>query len=54
MLEKEKEEAINKAKERYENINKYSPMMQNYIATKYKYVDCILCYRLGDFSRNVF
>ena len=54
MLEKEKEEAINKAKERYENINKYSPMMQNYIATKYKYVDCILCYRLGDFFEMFF
>ena len=28
---------------------KLSPMMQHYLATKEKYPDCILFYRLGDF-----
>ncbi len=31
------------------DINKVSPMMQEYIRTKEKYKDCILFYRLGDF-----
>ena len=32
----------------------YSPMMQHYIATKEKYKDCILFYRLGDFYEMFF
>ena len=50
----EREKAAILAKERYNNIDKYSPMMQHYIATKAKYPDCILCYRLGDFFEMFF
>ena len=32
----------------------YSPMMQNYLATKEQYKDCILFYRLGDFYEMFF
>ncbi len=32
----------------------YSPMMQHYLATKKKYKDCILFYRLGDFYEMFF
>ena len=32
----------------------YSPMMQQYIATKEQYKDCILFYRLGDFYEMFF
>lgn len=32
----------------------FSPMMQNYIATKEQYKDCILFYRLGDFYEMFF
>ncbi len=32
----------------------YSPMMQNYLATKEEYKDCILFYRLGDFYEMFF
>ena len=32
----------------------YSPMMQHYLATKEKYKDCILFYRLGDFYEMFF
>ena len=49
MAEDEKIENAKLAKQRFENMDKYSPMMQHYIATKAKYLDCILCYRLGDF-----
>ena len=31
-----------------------SPMMQNYLATKEQYKDCILFYRLGDFYEMFF
>ena len=33
---------------------KLSPMMQHYLATKEKYPDCILFYRLGDFYEMFF
>lgn len=33
------------------DIDKFSPMMQNYLKTKEDYKDCILFYRLGDFMR---
>ncbi len=33
---------------------KYSPMMQSYLATKEEYKDCILFYRLGDFYEMFF
>ena len=32
----------------------YSPMMQQYLATKEQYKDCILFYRLGDFYEMFF
>ena len=32
----------------------FSPMMQHYLATKEKYKDCILFYRLGDFYEMFF
>ena len=54
MAEDEREKAAILAKERYNNISDYSPMMQHYIATKAKYADCILCYRLGDFFEMFF
>lgn len=50
----EKENVRKLAKERAENIEKYSPMMRQYIITKSKYLDCILCYRLGDFFEMFF
>ena len=31
---------------------KLSPMMQQYAATKEKYSDCIVFFRLGDFGRT--
>lgn len=33
---------------------KLSPMMEQYVATKEKYNDCILFYRLGDFYEMFF
>ncbi len=54
MAESEMQEAAKKALERVNNIDTYSPMMQNYIETKSKYADCILCYRLGDFFEMFF
>ena len=33
---------------------KLSPMMEQYVATKEKYKDCILFYRLGDFYEMFF
>ena len=54
MAEDEREKAAILAKERYNSIGDYSPMMQHYIATKAKYADCILCYRLGDFFEMFF
>ena len=54
MAEDEKIENAKLAKQRFENMDKYSPMMQHYIATKAKYLDCILCYRLGDFFEMFF
>ncbi len=33
---------------------KYTPMMEQYLATKEKYKDCILFYRLGDFYEMFF
>ena len=54
MAEDEKIENAKLAKKRFEDIDKYSPMMQHYIATKAKYLDCILCYRLGDFFEMFF
>lgn len=36
------------------DINKFSPMMQNYLKTKDEYKDCILFYRLGDFYEMFF
>lgn len=54
MAEDEKIENVKLAQERYRNIDKFSPMMQHYIATKAKYLDCILCYRLGDFFEMFF
>ncbi len=54
MAEDEKIENAKLAKKRFEDIEKYSPMMQHYIATKAKYLDCILCYRLGDFFEMFF
>ena len=35
-------------------MSEYSPMMQNYLATKEQYKDCILFYRLGDFYEMFF
>lgn len=54
MAEDEKTKAALLAKERYNHMQRYSPMMQHYIATKAKYADCILCYRLGDFFEMFF
>ena len=54
MAETDMEKAANIALERYNNMEKFSPMMQHYIATKAKYKDCILCYRLGDFFEMFF
>ena len=54
MLEDDKTQAAKLAKERYENRDKYTPMMRQYIETKSKYLDCILCYRLGDFYEMFF
>jgi len=34
--------------------DEFSPMMQNYLATKEQYGDCILFYRLGDFYEMFF
>ena len=36
------------------DIDKFSPMMQNYLKTKEEYKDCILFYRLGDFYEMFF
>ena len=36
------------------DFDKFSPMMQHYLATKEKYSDCILFYRLGDFYEMFF
>ena len=36
------------------NIITFSPMMQNYLNTKSKYLDCVLFYRLGDFYEMFF
>ena len=36
------------------NKEDLSPMMQNYMATKEQYKDCILFYRLGDFYEMFF
>ena len=36
------------------DIDKFSPMMQNYLKTKEEYNDCILFYRLGDFYEMFF
>lgn len=36
------------------DFDKFSPMMQHYLATKEKYKDCILFYRLGDFYEMFF
>ena len=54
MQEKEKQEIAKKVQQRFENKDKYTPMMQQYIETKTKYPDCILCYRLGDFYEMFF
>lgn len=35
-------------------VTKLSPMMEQYVATKEKYKDCILFYRLGDFYEMFF
>ncbi|MEI3390288.1 MAG: DNA mismatch repair protein MutS [Clostridia bacterium] len=35
-------------------MDKFSPMMQNYLKTKEDYKDCILFYRLGDFYEMFF
>ena len=35
-------------------VAKLSPMMEQYVATKEKYKDCILFYRLGDFYEMFF
>jgi len=37
-----------------ENIEEFSPMMQEYLKTKKEYEDCILFYRLGDFYEMFF
>ena len=37
-----------------EELENVSPMMQNYLATKEQYKDCILFYRLGDFYEMFF
>ena len=37
-----------------ENIEDFSPMMQEYLKTKQEYQDCILFYRLGDFYEMFF
>ena len=37
-----------------ENIEDFSPMMQEYLKTKQEYKDCILFYRLGDFYEMFF
>ena len=36
------------------DIDKFSPMMQNYLKTKEDYKDCILFYRLGDYYEMFF
>ena len=36
-------------KERFLSKMALSPMMQNYLATKEEYKDCVLFYRVGDF-----
>ena len=54
MLEEEKLQSAKLAKERYENREKFTPMMRQYIETKSNYLDCILCYRLGDFYEMFF
>lgn len=54
MAETELQKAAKKAEERYENRDKFSPMMKMYIETKAQYKDCILCYRLGDFFEMFF
>ena len=36
------------------NITTFSPMMQHYLETKSKYLDCVLFYRLGDFYEMFF
>ena len=36
------------------NITTFSPMMQYYLETKSKYLDCVLFYRLGDFYEMFF
>lgn len=41
-------------KVRGDNMAKLSPMMEQYVATKEKYKDCILFYRLGDFYEMFF
>ena len=37
-----------------DNIQDFSPMMQEYLKTKMEYQDCILFYRLGDFYEMFF
>ncbi len=54
MQEEEWIQAEKLAKQRYEKIDTFSPMMQHYIETKEEYIDCILCYRLGDFFEMFF
>lgn len=54
MLEDEKRKSAQLAKDRYDQRDKFTPMMQQYIETKSKYTDCILCYRLGDFYEMFF
>lgn len=41
-------------RERGDNVGKLSPMMEQYMATKEQYKDCILFYRLGDFYEMFF
>lgn len=36
------------------NMTTFSPMMQHYLETKSKYLDCVLFYRLGDFYEMFF
>jgi len=54
MADIDMQQAAEKALERVKELNKYSPMMQNYIQTKANYPDCIVCYRLGDFFEMFF
>ena len=54
MMNNEMEQSAKMALERFDNKEKFSPMMQNYITTKSQYLDCILCYRLGDFYEMFF